>query len=69
MLLVTEGGGLAGGADGDEAMDAARDLAFDQGHESVLIECAIAEGRHERRENAAEKGFGHVSYMGVSKRP
>ena len=60
VFIVTQGSGLAGGADGNEAVDAAGDLALDQGHEGAFVDLAIAERRDERRHDATKEGFGHV---------
>jgi nicotinamidase-related amidase len=65
MLLMRECRCLAGCADGDEAVDAALDLALDQGHEGVLVDGAVAEWSDERRKDASEERFGHEE----SKRP
>ena len=42
VLGPVEGGRFAGGSDGDEAVDAAGDLAFDLFAEAVLVELAFA---------------------------
>jgi hypothetical protein len=54
-----ERGGLAGGADGHQAMDAARDLALDQAHERLLVDGSVAKRRHKRRKDAFEQRLGH----------
>jgi hypothetical protein len=54
VLLVAEGGGLAGGADRHQAVDAARDGALDQGDERRLIHLPVAERGDQRRHDALE---------------
>src|SRR5205814_6577268 len=43
-----ERGGFAGGADGDEAVDALRDLEFNLLAQASFIQLSIAERRHHR---------------------
>src|ERR1700722_12660807 len=59
MLLVAEGRGLAGGADGDEAMHAAGDLSLDKGREGLFVDGAVAKRGDQRRKNAVKKLLSH----------
>ena len=59
MLGVRQRRGLAGGADRNHAVHAARDLTLDQGGERRLIDRAAAKRGDQRRNDAAETG--HVS--------
>ncbi len=54
VLLVVEGGRFAGGADGDDAVDARGDLRFDEGGEGSVVKGIVAKRRDERRDGAGK---------------
>jgi hypothetical protein len=47
VLVVRQGRGLAGGADGHEPVHAAADLALHEGDKSRFVDCPVAEGGDE----------------------
>ena len=55
VLIMRQGRGLAGGADRHEAVDAARDLAFDESYKGPLVHRAVAERSHQGRHHALEQ--------------
>jgi hypothetical protein len=59
MLVVAQGGALAGGAGGDQAVHALDDLALDQAGIGLLVERAAAHRGDQRRERASELRLGH----------
>jgi len=70
VFVVGEGGALAGGADGDEAVDATVDEAAGVVAESVEIDASVVgERRRHRGEDAVEgcREF-HLSSVGVGER-
>jgi hypothetical protein len=69
VLLVAQGGGLAGGADRHQAVHAAGDLALDQGHEGFLVHRAVAEWRDQRRNDALERRMSHDLQFAVRNAP
>ena len=56
VFFVGEGGGLAGGADGDDAIGAVDGLVFDLFFERGAVELAIEEGGHQGGKGTTEHG-------------
>src|SRR5262249_54152314 len=56
MLVVAEGGRLAGGAAGHDAVRSLRHVELDQLAELGLVDLAAAEGSHQGNDRALERG-------------
>ena len=61
VLLVAEGGRLAGRADGNQAVDPALDLVLNEFLEVAVGDLVMLEGRDERRECTSERTEFHGS--------
>ena len=65
VLVVVEGGGLAGGADGDQAVDAVLDLEFDQLLQVIPGHRSIEEGGDQSRMGSHESAGAEGAARGV----
>ncbi len=59
VLVVVQGRGLAGGADGSDPVDARRHLPLHERYEGVLVQRAVAERSDQGGDDALEKRLGH----------